>query len=257
MGALKMFGEQPPQDLFVNDQMRQAVKKQAANAAKSAPTSPISRNENIRTQQTRHSRPGTAESLQKLLGPDGGPGGEFSSGRTLSSSTETASASDVYLHYRSSLISLSNIVDNVSFPVFQARYTTELRDGSSFQDDKKSLVELHEYINGESTPIISQKEIEWDTKSSIRSERRRSLPSRASQLSLASQFTLTEPKTEVTPFEVRRRRAAKLSHFFGVSYRNLYGEVLDSIEMGVREEEGKGSLNAEEAKVINIFLFVS
>lgn len=56
---------------------------------------------------------------------------------------------------------------------------------------------------------------------------------------------------EITPFEVRRRRAAKLSHFFGVSYRDLFGEVLDSLEMSVREDEGKGQLNADEAKVYN------
>lgn len=117
------------------------------------------------------------------------------------------------------------------------------------------MVELHEYINEASTPDDIREKHEWDsksTRSSIRTERRRSLPLRSSQMSLASQYTLGEAKAEATPFEVRRRRAAKLSHFFGVSYRNLFGEVLESIEMGVREDEGKGSLNAEEAKVLQI-----
>ena len=89
----------------------------------------------------------------------------------------------------------------------------------------------------------------YSSNNSIRSERRRSLPLRASQVSLASQFTISEVKKEITPFEVRRRRDAKLSHFFGVSYRDLFGEVLDSLEMSVREDEGKGQLNADEAKV--------
>lgn len=108
-----MFGEQPPQGLFVNDQIRQVAKRQAAIAARSAPTSPVSRNEKLKHKQSKHSRPGTAESTRRLLGPDGGPGGDFSEFNF--STSDTASASDVYLHYRSSLISLSNIVDNVSF----------------------------------------------------------------------------------------------------------------------------------------------
>lgn len=140
--------------------------------------------------------------------------------------------------------------DRATFGILDFPYITAI------QDDKNSLVELHEYINEDLTPVASQDKLDWDSRSSVRSARRRSLPSRASTMSLASQYTLTEAKTEVTPFEVRRRRAAKLSHFFGVSYRNLFGEVLDSIEMGVREEEGKGSLNAEEAKVCFSVLFV-
>ena len=40
-----------------------------------------------------------------------------------------------------------------------------------------------------------------------------------------------------------------MSHFFGVSYRNLFGEVIDSLEMSVREDQGKGTLNADEARV--------
>lgn len=249
----QMFGEQPPKDLLANEQMREAAKKKASiSAARSAPTSPVSRNEKLKHKQSKHSRPGTAESTRRLLGPDGGPGGEFA--ELTFSTSDTASASDVYCHYRSSLISLSNIVDNVSFlstfGILDFPYITAI------QDDKNSLVELHEYINEDLTPVASQDKLDWDSRSSVRSARRRSLPSRASTMSLASQYTLTEAKTEVTPFEVRRRRAAKLSHFFGVSYRNLFGEVLDSIEMGVREEEGKGSLNAEEAKVCFSVLFV-
>lgn len=91
--------------------------------------------------------------------------------------------------------------------------------------------------------------VDKESRLSTHSERRRSLPHQSSLTSLASQYTITEGKVEASPFEVRRRRAAKLSHFFGVSYRDLFGEVLDSIELGVREDEVKGTLNPDEAQV--------
>lgn len=50
-------------------------------------------------------------------------------------------------------------------------------------------------------------------------------------------------------FEVRRRRAAKLTHFFGVHYRELIRDVLDSIEKGVVDESRQGNLQPEEAEV--------
>jgi hypothetical protein len=84
---------------------------------------------------------------------------------------------------------------------------------------------------------------------SVRSERRRSLPLRTSYTSLNSQYALGDAQRETNQFELRRRRAAKLSQFFGVGYRDLFGEVLDSIEISVREDEGKGTLNAAEAEV--------
>lgn len=221
----KLFGEQPPQDLFHSAQTRpanRAVGKhmmQTKIAARSAPSSPVGGGGNMnrsayrKDKSKRSNRPGTAESSKRLL----------SSGETESIQD---GQSDVYYHYRNSLVSLTNIVDN---------------------DDRKSLVELHEYIN-EDLSMGNRDRRESHSGSSILSERRRSLPLRASYTSLASEYTISEAKTEVTPFEVRRRRAAKLSHFFGVSYRDLFGEVLDSLEMSVREDEGKGTLNADEAK---------
>jgi hypothetical protein len=83
--------------------------------------------------------------------------------------------------------------------------------------------------------------------SSIKSERRRSLP--ASIISLTSEYTISTPKAEITAFQLRRRRAAKLTQFFGVNYRELISDVLDSIENGVQHEQQKGTLRAEEAEV--------
>ena len=50
-------------------------------------------------------------------------------------------------------------------------------------------------------------------------------------------------------FQQRRRRAAKLTHFFGVDYRDLMGEILDSLEKGLEEERDKGTLKPDEVQV--------
>ncbi|KAL5534012.1 hypothetical protein ACEPAG_472 [Sanghuangporus baumii] len=225
----KMFGEQPPLDLFHSGRMRAGQHYSGVRTmsdskvpALSAPSSPVAGNINkaaYRKQKLkRNNRPGTSESAKRLLGP----GPEMGETDSINDGQ-----SDIYYHYRNSLVSLTNIVDN---------------------DDKKSLVELHEYINEDLSVGARDNRESYSNSSTIRSERRRSLPLRASYSSLASQYTISEPKIEATPFEVRRRRAAKLSHFFGVSYRDLFGQVLDSLEMSVREDEGKGTLNADEAK---------
>lgn len=141
------------------------------------------------------------------------------------------------MHYRHSLVSLTNILNN---------------------DDKESLADLHEYLNGRSSrtssrrdEIGSQKQItpqESLLRPTSKAERRRSLPLRPSLTSLKSQNTLSEYQVDISPFEIRRRRAAKLSHFFGVSYRDLFGEVLESLEMGVRDDGGQGTLDPLEVQ---------
>jgi hypothetical protein len=57
------------------------------------------------------------------------------------------------------------------------------------------------------------------------------------------------PKPEVTDFELRRRRAAKLTQFFGVDYRELVMDVLDSIESRLENERKGGTLRAEQLEV--------
>jgi hypothetical protein len=56
-------------------------------------------------------------------------------------------------------------------------------------------------------------------------------------------------------FQARRRKAAKLTHFFGVDYRILIGDVLESIERDMQEENHKGSLHPEEMQVCQVFFF--
>ena len=50
-------------------------------------------------------------------------------------------------------------------------------------------------------------------------------------------------------FQTRRRRAAKLTNFFGVDYRDLIGDIIESIEHDVEEASHRGSLQPEEVQV--------
>ena len=50
-------------------------------------------------------------------------------------------------------------------------------------------------------------------------------------------------------FQQRRRRAAKLTQFFGVHYRDLMGEILERLERGLEEECGRGTLRPDEVQV--------
>ena len=70
-------------------------------------------------------------------------------------------------------------------------------------------------------------------------------------------FTATSPKHETTDFQLRRRRAAKLTQFFGVDYRDLIKDVLESIEKGVDEEQKRGTLKPGEAEVCLHSFFIA
>lgn len=67
--------------------------------------------------------------------------------------------------------------------------------------------------------------------------------------SLSSEFSIAVPEPQEAAFQTRRRRAAKLTQFFGVNYRDLMSEILDSIEKGLEEERGLGTLKPDEVQV--------
>ena len=76
------------------------------------------------------------------------------------------------------------------------------------------------------------------------------MTSLSSEFSISTVATHTPPQSEdPETFQNRRRRAAKLTQFFGVDYRDLMSEILDSIERGVEEEGGRGSLKPDEVQV--------
>lgn len=232
----KMFGEAPPQKLY---HTRQAVSSPGSSASPAtgkpwqAPRSPTHtpkspsgsgpRNLNqtsYKGKSKKGRRPGTADSDRPLLSPSNDDDQRLS-----------APLSDVYLHYRQSLNSLNHIID---------------------QDDKQSLAELHDYLSGDRNEE-SDKSPYYDdgfvatSPTSTKAERRRSLPSRMSMASVTSEWSLMlSPPPEESTFQARRRRAAKLTQFFGVNYRDLMIEILDSIEKGLEEERGKGTLKPDE-----------
>ncbi|TFK77513.1 hypothetical protein BDN72DRAFT_47418 [Pluteus cervinus] len=160
----------------------------------------------------KHTRPGTSESSRHLL-PKGQDVNE-SVGRT----------SAIYSHYQYSLNSLNDIID---------------------RDDRASLAELHEYLH---KGDVAGPSLDRHTFTASSKERRRSLPVRTSLLSLSSEYSITSPKPEVTDFQLRRRRAAKLTQFFGVDYTELISDVLESIENGLEHERTRGTLNTEEVE---------
>jgi len=118
------------------------------------------------------------------------------------------------------------------------------------------LAELHSILtndqaNSEGSAAVTRDD---DDAKTIRSERRRAFPTRSSTVSLASQFSLGSPSPERTSFQARRRQAAKLTHFFGVDYRYLIGDILESIEHYVEEESHRGTLHPEEIQVCRSWL---
>jgi hypothetical protein len=67
--------------------------------------------------------------------------------------------------------------------------------------------------------------------------------------SMRSEMSVVAPRPDATAFQVRRRRAAKLTNFFGESYRDLVGDILESIQKGVEDECVKGNLDREQMQV--------
>ncbi|KZV67649.1 hypothetical protein PENSPDRAFT_653944 [Peniophora sp. CONT] len=241
----KLFGVPPPQTLY--------TRATSPGAGSPISASPTSRNPNQSAYinkgkatsggRTPRRRTSTAsDSRQNLLGEDG-PSNPFAD---PSSSGHSRRASSVYMQYRFSLNSLNDMID---------------------RDDKESIAEIHQYLTSTSELLPASDDEDPRTTtptptnttnapspvpsssdtSSLKSLRRRSLPVRASQLSLASQFTNSEEPAMKT-FQTRRRRAAKLTSFFGVDYHTLVGDILESIEEDVEQESQRGGLQPHEAQ---------
>ncbi|KAG8784289.1 hypothetical protein FRC15_003534 [Serendipita sp. 397] len=144
-----------------------------------------------------------------------------------------------FLDYRNSLNTLHRILD---------------------QDDRQSLNELHAVLDSEEEEE-GHVNLDHSSLPHGNSDRhRRSPPTEREhktlqpRISLASINTVATDSTygTLTPkpmdFQARRKRAAKLTHFFGATYRDLFGEVLDRIERGMLEEAAMGAMSEEEVK---------
>ncbi|KAJ7201256.1 hypothetical protein GGX14DRAFT_371291 [Mycena pura] len=180
--------------------------------AHTPPLAPDSRNPNQAPYKlSKARRPGTADSGELLL-----------------ANAEPSAGTFVYAHYQHSLNSLHDILD---------------------RNDRESLAELHQYLNE------ADADADLLTVTS-KTERRRSLPSLRPRASIVSLATVSSVASDVTvcdttasEFQARRRRAAKLTQFFGVDYRELIEDVLESIEVGLNAERTRGTLNPAQAEV--------
>ncbi|TFK26722.1 hypothetical protein FA15DRAFT_667211 [Coprinopsis marcescibilis] len=260
----KVFGVAPPQTLY---HTRHSPSPSLPNATIAFATAPktlgnpsafipsseavyFTKNPNRSSYQKpknkKNNRPSTADSSKALL-PKGrrsssgfdetSPVAETFNAFAPSGSYNNGRGSEIYNHYQHSFNSLNDILD---------------------RDDRESLLELHNYLNGDAVAQGSGA-LEDVSNNSVRSrkasdastltDRRRSLPARASNSSLntvASEAPGTSPKPDITDFQLRRRRAAKLTQFFGVHYRELINDVLESLETGLDHEQKRGTLQAEE-----------
>ncbi|KAI0639877.1 hypothetical protein C8Q77DRAFT_1045929 [Trametes polyzona] len=232
----KMFGVAPPQTLYHTRAPTSSSSSLSANvkappsprASPRSPSAPAFRFTSAEAgakskSKKKSARPGTADSSQPLIGGESQDIGFLDPAR-----------SSVYMHYRHSLNSLNDIID---------------------RDDRESLAELHDYLSnghpfdrtGPVSPLMDDLALASPT--TVKAERRRSLPSRTSIASFTSDISLIVAPTPTEPsFQQRRRRAAKLTHFFGVDYRELMNEVLESIEKGLEEERGRGTLRPDEVR---------
>jgi hypothetical protein len=235
----KVFGVLPPQSLYHTRCSPSPIHRPASPAIPSfgrwtAPPSPISRSRNqsqlfernsnqsaYKSKVKKHYRPGTPESVQRLLSHSSG---------SFDFESQSSTMSDVYTHYQHSLHSLNDIID---------------------RGDRASLMELRQYMQGEvPDPLLQNLADHSDFVSgSIKSERRRSLPSPVLSMSTV-ESSLPTSKPETADFQLRRRRAAKLTQFFGVDYNQIIRDVLESIEKGVEEERKRGALQPKEVEVL-------
>ena len=188
-------------------------------------------------------RPGTGDSSQALISK-GGPG----------------SSIEVYDSYRESLNSLIEMVDNVSLVHSDGGLMAHM-----LQDDTASLKLVHNFLRAsdgdddDGIPWMVDDDAGYNSSepdvpststptATTRNGRGRSLPPCPSMASLRSEYSITSPP-EISAFEQKRRRAAKLSNFFGVNHREIVDDILESVETGVAEERERGTLNQAQAEV--------
>ncbi|KAJ7651468.1 hypothetical protein DFH06DRAFT_1094466 [Mycena polygramma] len=257
----KVFGVAPPTKLYSAHHGSGSGSNSGTGTAPSpttqSPPGSFGRNPNqapYRRKNRTSVRPGTADSQQQLL---------------ANAEPSAGAGSFVYTHYQHSLNSLHDILDRNDKESL-AELHQYLNDTAAEQQPPASPLEF--------APTMVAKPL-------TKAERRRSLPARTSMASLASISSLASsssstsiaasiattaaaapsassaattaaaagstastPDADTSEFQQRRRRAAKLTQFFGVDYRDLIEDVLESIELGLDAERRRGTLNPAEAE---------
>jgi len=160
------------------------------------------------------------------------------SSRALISRSEPRNSIEIYNSYHDSLNSLIEIVHNDDTASLKVIHDILHADDDDDDGVERSVDD--DYYDSSEPDIPSPTTTTCD-------DRRRSLPLCPSINSMHSEYSITSPPPEISTFELKRRRAAKLTNFFGVSHRDIMDDILDSIESGVAEERGRGALNQAQA----------
>ncbi|KAH8835666.1 hypothetical protein DL96DRAFT_1575129 [Flagelloscypha sp. PMI_526] len=213
----KVFGVAPPQTLFhTRHAPVTSIQIPASQAYLPSPTRNQNQSSYSKKSRRTDSRPGTSDSTEGLIPKNFGEG-----------ASRPRRGSVVYNHYQHSLNSLNDIID---------------------RDDVQSLASLRQYLETDATDPPSSEARLADEISlvsskrsstlSSRSERRRSMPpvSPSARNSYMS-FGYNDLSPDVDSFQARRRKATKLTQFFGVDYTEVIQDVLE-----------RGTLNAEEVE---------
>ncbi|KAI0323090.1 hypothetical protein OF83DRAFT_1167107 [Amylostereum chailletii] len=216
----KMFGVQPPQTLYrtrnspVAATPARVVPPERQSSLPAGPSSPTGRNVN---QSAYINKGRSTRSHRSSVYSNESTQNLLASVHEEDGTSLRAShhASSVYMQYRHSLNSLNDIID---------------------RDDRESIAEIHQYLTRDEVPPAAPFEAE-DT-----------APSEVPDTSSFNMALPSSPEPEMVSFQARRRRAAKLTNFFGVDYRDLIGDILESIEDDVQEASHCGTLKPEEVQ---------
>ncbi|KAJ7775097.1 hypothetical protein B0H16DRAFT_1450507 [Mycena metata] len=232
-----------------------------------------SRNPNQTPYQRSSSNPSGSWSSRHNRKSHNGRPGTGDSGTFLLADAEPSAGSFVYTHYQHSLNSLHDIIDRNDKESL-AELHQYLNDTSPDAAPLTSPTSPLEFSGSSNGSVHSGNGSGSGGNGGggggrPKAERRRSLPARTSTSSLASyasassivSLTSLASVNTVTgaadsasiggdDFQQRRKRAAKLTQFFGVDYRDLIEDVLESIEHGLDAERRRGTLNAAEAEAL-------
>jgi len=194
-------------------------------------------------------------------------------GNRLGEEGGSGDATKEFVHYRDSLNSLTRIVDNQDTASLRELYDFVHHSGMADSDpeqqhlkkpqtaprprrvssdkstdDDHSSRRLSMPVPGFHLPMASSHASLSQSYHSHAVHRSPSINSVMTSTTVGTSMTRRPTIADPTEFQTRRRRAAKLSHFFGVNYRDLFGEVLQSLELGVEEEVSLGSLRPDEVQ---------
>ncbi|KAF9513902.1 hypothetical protein BS47DRAFT_1392947 [Hydnum rufescens UP504] len=157
-------------------------------------------------------------------------------------------SSPLYMQHRYSINSLAYLVKKNKQEQLQDLLTYIRTDGDGRGRSRGSGVRAQSSFSDEDENVdVRRNSNSTSSISSSRMEYQEAPPS-PTRSSISSFSAVMSPPPQPNEFQRRRKRAAKLSSFFGVEYRELFTEVLNTIESEVRSDRARGSLTAAEVQ---------